>query len=275
MKKPQLQDFGIQAKEYAIYKGKSRPRHPLEGDWIAFAIPLVVALVVSVATLDIVSGILWGVVSFLPGIVVSVAVFEIVGAVKWNRAKTQLLESPVASQIKLYEEAQAAYRTMREETERVQLGAERERRATQRAQQEAERARRRKLIDHWMSLNGRELEIEMEVLCKRLGYRVESTPVSGDGGVDLILRHKSNEKVVVQCKSYKSPVGPAAVRELYGSMMHFGVSKAVLVCPAGFTQGVKEFVKGKPINLVAAEDLISLASKEEVVKNGEEIGTGQ
>ena len=274
MKEPQLQDFGIQAKEYAIYKGESRPRHP-GGDWIAFAIPLAVAIVVSVATLDIVSGILWGTVSFLPGIVVSVAVFEIVGAVKWNRAKAQLSESHVASQIKLYEEAQAAYRTMREEAERVQLEAERERRATQRAQQEAERARRRKLVDHWMSLDGLELEGEMEVLCRRLSYRVESTPVSGDGGVDLILRHKSGKKVVVQCKSYKSPVGPAAARELYGSMMDFGADKAVLVCPVGFTQGVKDFVKGKPIHLVSAEVLISLAASAEATEKGEESGTGQ
>ena len=184
------------------------------------------------------------------------------------------MESPVAPQIKLYEEAQAAYRTMREdaervqleaerarratqraqqeayrtmreETERVQLEAERERRATQRAQQEAESARRRKHIDHWLSLSGRELESEMEVLCERLGYRAESTPVSGDGGVDLILKDKSGKKVVVQCKSYASPVGPAAARELYGSMMDFGADKAVLVCPVGFTQGVKELCEGQ------------------------------
>ena len=274
MKEPQLQDFGIQDKEYAIYKGESRPRHP-RGDWIAFAIPLVVALVVSVATLDIVSGILWGIVSFLPGIVVSVAVFEIVGAIKWNRAKAQLSASPVAPQIKLYEEAQAAYRMMREEADRVHLEAERERRATQRAHQEAERAGRRKLIDHWMSLDGLELEGEMEVLCRRLGYRVESTPVSGDGGIDLILKDKSGKKVVVQCKSHKSPVGPAAARELYGSMMDFGADKAVLVCPVGFTQGVKDFVRGKPIDLAAAEDLIRLAASAEAAKKGEESDTGQ
>ena len=82
--------------------------------------------------------------------------------------------------------------------------------------------------------------------------RAESTPVSGDGGVDLILKDKSGKKVVVQCKSYASPVGPAAARELYGSMMDFGADKAVLVCPVGFTQGVKDFVKGKPIDLAAA-----------------------
>ena len=101
----------------------------------------------------------------------------------------------------------------------------------------------------------------MATLCTHLGYRVESTPISGDGGVDLILRDKRGKKVVVQCKSYKSPVGPAAARELYGSMMDFDASKAVLVCPAGFTRGVDEFVRGKPIDLVSASDLISLAAK--------------
>ena len=115
----------------------------------------------------------------------------------------------------------------------------------------------------------------MEALCRRLGYHVESTPISGDGGVDLILRHKSGKAVVVQCKSYKSPVGPAAARELYGSMMDFGADKSVLVCPAGFTRGVREFVKGKPIDLVAAEDLIGLAASAEATTKGEKNGTGQ
>ena len=291
MKKPELQDFRIEPEEYALYKDDAVGYLPLGRDSIWWAIlgtifslfgddsdsvfwrtlPVIFFIVFSVfgiITLDVGLAVFYGILlSLFPGLFV--AVYAANFFKRYERSR--LLTSTVASRVRSYEEMQAAYRAFQCEQE-----AERERREAERARREAaERARRRKLIDHWMSLSGRELESEMDVLCKRLGYRVESTPVSGDGGVDLILRNKSNEKVVVQCKSYKSPVGPAAVRELYGSMMHFGVSKAVLVCPAGFTQGVKEFVKGKPIDLVAAEDLISLASTAEVVKNGEEIGTGQ
>ena len=103
----------------------------------------------------------------------------------------------------------------------------------------------------------------MAVLCKRLGYRVDSTPVSGDGGVDLILKNKSGEKVVVQCKAHKNPVGPAAARELYGSMMDFDALKAILVCPAGFTRGVKEFVRDKPIDLISVSELARLGAQVE------------
>ena len=271
---PELQDFGVTREEYDLYKSKNPPIQA-GGAWIIFAIPLVVALVVSAATQDILEGILWGIVGVIPSFVVSVAVFKIVGAVKWNRARAQLLASPVGSQIKLYETAIATYTEEERETERQQREAERVRRAAEKARQEAERARRRKLIDHWLSLSGLELEDEMAVLCRRLGYRVESTPFSGDGGVDLILRNKNGKKVVVQCKSYQSPVGPAAVRELYGSMMHFGADKAVLVCPAGFTRGAEEFVKGKRIDLVSASDLIILASSVEPMEKGEKNGIGQ
>ena len=275
--KPELQDFGIEPEEYALYNKKdSKPcswRNLLFVPSGAFMFGFVVMYL---SRFEWASALVFGVfMAALSGFYVAACIWERVNSAIVRSRRSRLLESPVASQIQLYEEAWAAYREAEWADERAWREAERARIATRRAREEAEKARRRKLIDHWMSLSGRELESEMEVLCKRLGYRVESTPVSGDGGVDLILRNKSNEKVVVQCKSYKSPVGPAAVRELYGSMMHFGVSKAVLVCPAGFTQGVKEFVKGKPIDLVAAEDLISLASTAEVVKNGEEIGTGQ
>ena len=179
--------------------------------------------------------------------------------------------STMASRVRSYDESQAAYRTFLCEQE-----AERERREVERARPKAaERAPRRKLIDHWLSLSGPELEDEMATLCSRLGYRVEATPASGDGGVDLILRNSSGRNVVVQCKSYKSPVGPAVARELYGSMMHFGADKAVLVCPAGFTRGVVAFVKGKEIDLVSASGLIRLAASTESVEGVGENSIGQ
>ena len=276
---PDLQDFGVTPEEYALYKNNGPSRHFHEGDriaaWTTFGIPLVVVIVVSAATQDILEGILWGIVGVIPSFVVSVVVSGVVETFMRNRARSRLLESPVASQIKLYEKAIETYTEEEREAVRQQREAERARRAVEKARQEAEIARRRRLIDHWLSLSGPELEDEMATLCSRLGYRVESTPVSGDGGVDLILRNKSGEKVVVQCKSYKSPVGPAAARELYGSMMDFGAPKAVLVCPVGFTRGVEDFVKGKRIDLVSASDLISLAASVEPMEKGGKNGIGQ
>ena len=127
-------------------------------------------------------------------------------------------------------------------------------------QQEAERTRRRKLRDFWMSLSGREFEQELATLYRQQGYEVQSTPTSGDEGIDLIIR-KNGEKTIVQCKSHKAPVGPAIVRELYGSMVASGADNAILACTGGFTKGVRDFANGKPIELISASDLVSMADK--------------
>ena len=266
-KKPELQDFGLEPEQYALYKGKSRPRHPLEGDWIAFVIPLVVALVVSLVTLDIVGGILWGTVSFLPGIVVAALFFRLLGTIKWNRAKAQLMESPVASQIKLYEDARTDYEMMQKEAERVWQKREKARRESERLRRRAEterlkveRTRRRRLEAHWMSLSGHDFERELATVYRGLGYRVKETPGSGDGGVDLVLK-RNGKTIVVQCKAHKDPVGPAIARELYGSMVHSKADRAVLACTGGFTKGVYVFVKGKPIDLVSGSELARLGAQ--------------
>ena len=161
-----------------------------------------------------------------PGIFVAAGIEAVVGQIKRSR----LSKRPVASRIKLYEEAR----------------------------REAERAWQRRLQEYWMRLGGVEFERELATLYRRLGYRVESTPSSGDQGIDLILR-KGGKTTVVQCKSHKSPVGPAVARELFGSMVAFpGADKAILACTGGFTQGVYEFVRGKPIELISASDLAKM-----------------
>lgn len=318
-KKPELQDFGIDPEKYALYEGHGYPHYSDRASLVgAIVAPFVVALVTLSITGDLGLAVGYGAFGVLGGSPLGAVVFSKIAIAmarsRWNRERSQLLESPIASQIKLYESAMATYteeereaEKVRQEVERVRLAArktrqdaersrrrqltdyikeeqeaekarleaESARRSAERAQQEDERARRRKLIDHWLSLSGSELEDEMATLCSRLGYGVEFTPVSGDGGVDLILRDNNEEKVVVQCKSYKSPVGPAAARELYGSMMHFGADRAVLVCPTGFTRGVEEFVKDKQIDLVSVSDLIRLAASAEAVENGADNGIRQ
>lgn len=165
--------------------------------------------------------------------------------------RSRLLQSPVASQIELYKKAEADYLAIQAEAERV-------RREAERARWVAEMARRRTIAKHWMSLSGREFERELGTLFWDAGYYVQSTPSSGDQGVDLVLE-KDGKTTVVQCKSHQNPVGPAVARELYGSLMHFSAPSAILACTGGFTRGVREFVRGKPIVLVSADDLAEWA----------------
>jgi restriction endonuclease Mrr len=171
--------------------------------------------------------------------------------------KTRLARSPLAYKIKLYQEAVADYQKTLYEAQRARHEAERAQQEAERAQQEAERAQRRKLRQYWMSLNGLQFEYELGNLYQQLGYRVESTPTSGDQGVDLILK-KDGKTTIVQCKSHKQPVGPAVARELYGALIASGADEAVLACTSGFTQGVGDFVRGKPIALISAAELATI-----------------
>jgi len=111
---------------------------------------------------------------------------------------------------------------------------------------------------YWKSLKGTKFERALARLYSDMNYSVQNTKGSSDEGVDLILS-KDKKKTVVQCKGHKKPIGVGAVRELYGAMMHFGAESAVLACPAGFTNGVRKFVIGKPIQLLSVKELVEMA----------------
>ena len=215
-KKPDLQDFGVTPEEYNEYQ-YARGGGDLRGSPLGCLVGLIgllIAFLIALAvTRDMGAALGWGILGGgLPSLLVAGLVDEAFFS-KFKRSR--LLASPVASQIKLYEDALAAYQE-----------AERE---AKRQQREAERTRRRKLHDYWMSLDGDEFEQELGTLYRYLGYRVESTPSSGDQGVDLILR-KNGKTTVVQCKSHQAPVGPAVARELLGSLVASGADNAILAC---------------------------------------------
>ena len=55
---------------------------------------------------------------------------------------------------------------------------------------------------------------------------------------------------------------PGVVRDLYGAMKHANAKRAILVCPSGFTKGVKKFVKNKQIDLIDMGGIIQLSRTE-------------
>jgi HJR/Mrr/RecB family endonuclease len=111
----------------------------------------------------------------------------------------------------------------------------------------------------WKRLDGTSFEIAFERLLKKRGYKVIHTGKSGDGGVDLRLRVDSKE-IIVQCKAYGTPVGPAAVRDLYGTIMHEGASHAWLVSTNGFSKKAKDFARGKDIDLLTIREFLESTS---------------
>lgn len=130
----------------------------------------------------------------------------------------------------------------------------------EKAVKQAELEQRRRQEYYWRSLSGRDFETEMARLYKLAGYTVETTPVSGDQGADLLLR-KDGELIVVQCKRQDKPVGPHIVRDLYGTMHHFQASRASLDATGGFTKAVRQYVRGKPIELHDLDYILSMQER--------------
>jgi hypothetical protein len=107
----------------------------------------------------------------------------------------------------------------------------------------------------WLRLDGRSFEVEAGSVFTRRGYAVRRVGGSGDQGVDLLLT-KGGVTIAVQCKAHRNPVGPAAIRDLYGAMTHHGHPEAWILSTAGFTRGAKAFAAGKPIKLLTVDHLI-------------------
>ena len=176
---------------------------------------------------------------------------------RYESARKAYFNAKSHAQMKLLLELQEVHRAERERKAAVQK-AEQERKE---AEQAARKAAQRKHIRFWQSLSGVQFEKELADLYRQRNYKVELTPISGDDGIDLILK-KGDKTVIVQCKRFKNPAGPATVRELYGAFAASDATEAVLACTGGFTTGVYDFAEGKPIRLIGMPELIQMATGE-------------
>jgi hypothetical protein len=109
---------------------------------------------------------------------------------------------------------------------------------------------------YWFNLSGREFEVEVARIYKKLDYKVELTPLVGDGGIDIKL-WKNGIYSIVQCKNHTNSVSVNVARDLYGTMNKVGADNGILICSGGFTKGVFDFVNGLPIKLIDIERLLS------------------
>lgn len=102
-------------------------------------------------------------------------------------------------------------------------------------------------------------------LFQRAGYEVMATPLSKDGGYDLVLETRApwgRQRVLIEAKRYKvqNPVGVSTVRALYGVVELQAATAGVVVSTAPFTRGANDFVDAKAfrMNLMSFGDLINL-----------------
>lgn len=103
---------------------------------------------------------------------------------------------------------------------------------------------------------GREFEHYLGLLFERLGYRVEVTKAHGDFGADLVLRRKG-ERVLVQAKRWKKPIGVKAVQEAAAAIAYYKVDSAMVVANRSFTQAAKSLARANKVELWDRDHLAS------------------
>jgi restriction system protein len=116
-------------------------------------------------------------------------------------------------------------------------------------------------IETIRSITWREFEELVGEVYRRKGFNVTEYGGGGaDGGVDLVLK-KGSERIFVQCKHWKMDVGVKIARELYGVMTAEQATGGIIISSGKFTQEAKDFIKGKPLEMIDGEKLSEMISQ--------------
>ncbi len=103
------------------------------------------------------------------------------------------------------------------------------------------------------SLSGVEFERVCKKILENMGFGVETTKTTGDGGIDLIAYNHQpllSGKYIIQCKRYTGSVGEPVIRDLYGVITSERANKGILMTSGVFTKQAQVFAQGKPIELI-------------------------
>lgn len=114
------------------------------------------------------------------------------------------------------------------------------------------------------TINGYEFEDYVSNILRNMGFEIEQTTYSNDGGIDIIANFNKpifSGRYIVQCKNWQGNVGAPEIRDLYGVVMDQRANKGILITPSDFTEQAYEFAKGKNIELINGDILTKLAEK--------------
>ena len=115
-------------------------------------------------------------------------------------------------------------------------------------------------VKHYDSMEGVEFEQFCADLLRNNGYiNVEVTSGSGDFGVD-ILAEKGGVTYAIQCKRSNSPIGNAAVQEIFSGREFYKRHVGVVMTNNYFTQSAKETAQRTGIVLWDRDALTKLAA---------------
>lgn len=95
-----------------------------------------------------------------------------------------------------------------------------------------------------------------------MGFKVESTPKSGDFGADLIVENNEGSRIVVQCKRFKSRVNLQAVQEVVGAMGHYAGDMGIVITNNSFLNSAIKLAESHDIELWDGDKLVSFLASD-------------
>ena len=104
-------------------------------------------------------------------------------------------------------------------------------------------------------MDGKTFEKYLEVLFKKLGYRVERTRYVGDYGADLVV-WKNGIKTVIQAKRYKNKVGVKAIQEAVAAKGYYQCDEAMVVTNSFYTKQAEKLAQANEVKLWNRDDLV-------------------
>ena len=120
--------------------------------------------------------------------------------------------------------------------------------------------------------DGYEFEDLITKVLKAMGFLVEQTSLSGDGGIDIIIydeRPITKGKYIIQCKNWTNLVGEPPVRDLFGTVMSERANKGILITTSAFTKQAKKFADGKNLELLDYNGLMKIFNDNNIRVNEE------
>ncbi len=100
-----------------------------------------------------------------------------------------------------------------------------------------------------------------ETLCRNLlqgcGWSVETTPMTGDQGADLIAE-AHGRRVVIQCKFHAKPIGNKAVQEAFAGLGFHGGDDAAVVSNTSYTRSAHQLGAANGVLLLHHDQLPDL-----------------
>jgi HJR/Mrr/RecB family endonuclease len=104
------------------------------------------------------------------------------------------------------------------------------------------------------SMSGAQFEVFTADLFRALGHQAVVLGGAGDQGVDVIVNRRG-ERVAVQCKNHKRPVGNRPVQEVFAGALYHQCAVACVVAPAGYTRGARALARSTGVSLFDADSV--------------------